>query len=1118
MIKIITSRAGYGKTSSLYKEILEKDKNAEVAYLMVPEQFTLQSELALMDKVDSKGLIYAQVMSFERLSRLVLSRVGGLKRPYIDEIGKHMALRLIFDKHEDSLPMYKTAYKKEGFLSELSHTLSELKKMAVPPSLLLDKSNQIENNALLKQKLFEIGFIYNEFLNYMQDQYIDNEDRISLLAEKINLYKEISNASFYFDSFTGFTALELSVIEQLAQMGTSLCFALTYDEASEDKDVFSPTSLTINQLKTIAKATGSEFEIEALVNESTKSKEIRYIEKALYDYKAPSYKEEINDVKLFEALDMEKEAEHCALEVLSLVRDFGYRFKDILIITPMPHLYAGPISRVFTRLEIPHFIDVKRDIMSSPLITLIFSYLDMHIKNLRYEDVFSFLKSGFTQLDESQYMPLENFVLKWGIKGRMWLDENRFSEERFFDQYDSSEYKEKIKIARDYLVSLFELNKKSFKGSGTGPSYAKALFGFLTEIKAQDQLEIFVKKLREENAFDYANENAQIWNIILDTLDQLVEIMGEKPMSLEEFRNILYEGIKQHEIGIIPPALDQVIVATLDRSRSTAIKALFFMGLNDTYVPHVGKDSPILLDDDKKKLKDLGVNLPSELDNAMSDETLSIYSALSKPNDKLFLSYSLSGGEDNKALRPSTIINRLKTLFPNLHERSSLSDTSVFSYISTPDYSFGKLAGELRDLVEEKHLDKDWLSLYSWYIDNDGWEARRQRLLDNLFYKNQQEYITPTQAKQLYEAPFKASVSRLERFAKCPFDHFVQYGLKPEPRKVHEIGPPELGTIFHSAIEDFAKLANNKASLPLLLDKKTCDEQIDKLIENCVSDHIKILMDNSKRNAYMMKKIKKVGRRAAWTMVNQMSKGRFEPYDFEMKLPPIVLDLGEYGTIELTGQIDRVDILDENEKTYVKIIDYKSREKKFSLSDAYNGLDIQLIVYLESVLEHLPSLKKTKAYPAGAFYFPIVDKLIESDLTDVEEIEKQIAGKLKMQGIVLKDINIIKAIDADIENEGSVIDVRVKDEDIKSENALSDEEFTALLDHVMELVKDMSKEILAGNISIHPYSDKQKAQCSYCEYSSMCKFDTLFEGNTHKTVKALKDKEVKELLMKKEES
>ena len=277
-------------------------------------------------------------------------------------------------------------------------------------------------------------------------------------------------------------------------------------------------------------------------------------------------------------------------------------------------------------------------------------------------------------------------------------------------------------------------------------------------------------------------------------------------------------------------------------------------------------------------------------------------------------------------------------------------------------------------------------------------------------------------------------------------------------------------------------------------------------------------MDNSKRNAYMMKKIKKVGRRAAWTMVNQMSKGRFEPYDFEMKLPPIVLDLGEYGTIELTGQIDRVDILDENEKTYVKIIDYKSREKKFSLSDAYNGLDIQLIVYLESVLEHLPSLKKTKAYPAGAFYFPIVDKLIESDLTDVEEIEKQIAGKLKMQGIVLKDINIIKAIDADIENEGSVIDVRVKDEDIKSENALSEEEFTALLDHVMELVKDMSKEILAGNISIHPYSDKQKAQCSYCEYSSMCKFDTLFEGNTHKTVKALKDKEVKELLMKKEES
>ena len=263
----------------------------------------------------------------------------------------------------------------------------------------------------------------------------------------------------------------------------------------------------------------------------------------------------------------------------------------------------------------------------------------------------------------------------------------------------------------------------------------------------------------------------------------------------------------------------------------------------------------------------------------------------------------------------------------------------------------------------------------------------------------------------------------------------------------------------------------------------------------------------------MMKKIKKIGRRAAWTMINQMNKGRFEPYVFEMQIPPIVIDLGEYGSIELIGQIDRVDILNEDEKTYVKIIDYKSREKKFSLSDAYNGMDIQLIVYLESVLEHLPSLTKTEAYPAGAFYFPIVDKLIESDLTDVEEIEKQIASKLKMNGIVLKDINIIKAIDADIASESSVIDVKVSEIDIKGENALSKEEFDALLEHVMNLVHDMSKEILAGNISIKPYSNKQVTQCTYCEYASLCKFDTLFEGNSYKTVKALKDIEVKELLM-----
>ncbi len=1110
MIKIITSRAGYGKTTKLYQMLLEKDKKSKQAFLMVPEQFTLQSELALMQSLESNGLINIQVMSFERLSRLVLSRVGGLKRPYIDEIGKHMALRLIFDKHEEQLPMYKTAYKKEGFLKELSHTLSELKKMAVLPQSLINKSAQIEKNALLKQKLFEIGFIYDEFLKYMDGQYIDNEDRISILAEKINQYEEIADIAFYFDSFTGFTALELSVIEKLAMMKVNLCFALTYDEGSNDSDVFSPTRTTLNQLRTIAKDSNSEFEVESITGDNKKSKEIRYIEQSLYDYKSLPYDSEVADINLFQALDVDKEVEHCALEILSLVRDKGYRFKDILIITPMPQLYARPISRIFTRLNLPYFVDVKRDIMSSPLITLIFSYLDIHIKHLRYEDVFSFLKSDFTDIDETLYMPLENFILKWGIKGSMWMHENRFEEDKFFGPND---LRDEIKKSRDYIVNLYNNNKTVFKSSATGAAYAKGLFEFLISIRAQDKMEGFVSKLREENALDYANENAQIWNIILDTLDQLVEIMGEKKMKLDEFRNILYEGIRQHEIGIIPPALDQVIVATLDRSRSTAIKALFFMGLNDTYVPNIGKDSPILLDDDKKNLKDLGISLPSELDNAMADEMLSIYSALSKANDKLFLSYALSGAEDNKALRPSTIVDRLKKILPKLKEKSSLSDTNIISYISTPSYTFAKLAGELRDLVEDKKPDADILSLYSWYIENKDWEQRRKRLLDNLFYKNQQEYITSSQAKQLYEAPFRASVSRLERFAKCPFDHFVKYGLKPVTREIHEIGPPELGTIFHSAMENFAKLANDKSKLPLLLDKKTCDKQIDSIVDESISNNVRILMDSTKRNAYMLKKIKKIGRRAAWTMINQMNKGRFELYQLEMQVPPIVLDLGEYASIELTGKIDRVDVLNEDEITYVKIIDYKSREKKFSLSDAYNGMDIQLVVYLESVLEHLPKLTKTKAYPAGAFYFPIVDKLIESDLTDVDEIEKLIASKLKMDGIVLKDMHIIEAIDKDIIDEASVIDVKVSELGFKSENALTKEEFDALLNHVMDLVNDMSKEILKGNISIKPYSDKLRTQCTYCEYASMCKFDTLFEGNTYKTVKALKDIEVKELLM-----
>lgn len=1139
MIRVIAARAGYGKTTRIFSELKKNDDANVISYLMVPEQFTLQSEIAVMDSIDKEAVMNIKVMSFERLAKQVLTLAGGLKKPYIDEVGKHMALRAIFDRFGDQVVMYRTSFKKEGFLNELSHTISELKKMSVQPEDMIKASLAFKEDALLSQKLYEIGFIYQKLNEYMDGKYADNDDRISLMADKIRDAKELSDVRFYFDSFTGFTSLELQAISGLASINADMTFSLMLDLSdSGDSQIFSPTRTTLLQLEKIAKSASQPFEVEGLEEINHKSADIRFLERNLYNFsfsknskrsnmeysrhiktagsenesgERPSSSVDVNSsVNIFQAMSTDSEIERCAFDILSLVRDENYRFKDILVVTSMPQIYTKKIARIFSLYDIPHFVDVKRDIMSSPVVNMIFSFIDMFIRNMRYEDVFSFLKTDFADLEPSKYMALENFALKWGLAGQMWENDSRFELDKYFD---AGEDKEAISEARAVLLGFYRKYRAKLMKRSAASEFAVIIYEFLTDIKAQQKIDEFVGILKENEQLDYANENAQIWNVLLETLDQLVEIIADQNMDLSEFRSILYEGLSQHEVGIIPPAIDQVIVATLDRSRSTDIKTLFFLGMNDTYVPHIAKDSPILADDDKSALKDAGIDLPSAFDNRLLDDELGIYSALSKPSDSLYISYSLSDDE-GKALRPSSVIHRVKKILPNANESSELFLTDAKDYIATAQSTFSHMSAKLRDFADTKDITGDWTTLYCWYNQNKEWKDRNAALIESIFYQNQQEYIDPALARNLYDMPLKASVTRLEKFARCPFDHFIDYGIRPKERKIHKIGPPELGTIFHSSIESFGEYANDKQNLASLLDRETCNEVIDKAVDTSISEHVQILMDSSKRNAYMINKIKKIARRAAWTMISQMNKGNFETMDLELELPAIVLQLEGGDEIVLYGKIDRVDVLTQEGKTYVKIIDYKSGNKSFSLSDAYYGIDIQLIVYLEAVLRMMPSLKKTPAYPAGAFYFPITDKQISTASSDSVYIEQLIEKQLRMDGVVLKDINVVKAMDKDIEDFSAVLNVDVKGGEIKGENALTMEEFSALISHVMKSVKEMAREILDGNISVKPYLKKSASACQYCRHAGMCKFDLLFDDNEYNRLSEKKDAEIKEMLIK----
>lgn len=1114
-MRVIVSRAGYGKTERMLAYTEQRRIEGKTSYIMVPEQFTLQTELLLMQRVKTKTLTDVKVMSFERLAQEVLKKYGGYKRKTIDEVGKHMALRRVFEESGDEIRMYRSAFRKEGFVSELSHTIAELKKMAISGERLLLESAEATDQTQ-KRKFYEVGMLYHRFEDYMRGHYIDNEDRVGLLSEMIDQAVHLKEIEFFFDSFNGFTEQELEVIDKLCKMEVALTFALTYD-SDDNTGVFEKTAVTVRRLQSIDSKYGKQTRIENVEKNFSSNEELSFLERHLFDYRQHLKwsKEEVESISIYEALSVEDEIEHTVFEILRLIRDRSYRYQDILVVTSMPEVYTSKLRRAFVKYDIPHFIDIKRDLLGSSLMETIFSFLDMMIYNLSYDAVFSFLKSGFADLEEQSCYVFENFCLKWGIKGNKWHQEKFFTEEKYFS--DAQE-RQAVSEGWHYVRSLYGKYASGFEEKQTGRRYSEKLFAVLSDLRIKQKNDRLVELLRREGEVDYANEIVQIWNVLLTTMDQLVDIMGEQRMDLKEYKLILQEGIHGQKIGVIPPTADQVITATMDRSRSAAVKALFFLGVNEGQVPRAAKESPVFQEEDKERLKERGIDLPSESRNRTIEEEFNLYTLMSKPTEYLGLSYSLSDAE-GKTLRHAPVIDRVRFLFPGVKVRGSFDARRVEEDILSVRWTLQRLNEQIRAYMDDEETDEKWLKVYDWFRKSKDAKCREelQRLEEGLMYRNEASSLDRKTALLLYD-PIRLSATRVERFEACPFAHFLDYGIRPQERKVYEIDALELGTTFHQAMEKWAALIEDESKQMMSADRERCDEEVDKIIEASLTDGIRILMENSSRNAYMLTKMKKVAQRAAWTMLQHKMKGRFERYGEEISISDQKVSLSDGKQLSISAKVDRADILREGSTTYVKVIDYKSGEKIFDLSDVYDGINLQLMLYLDLMLGEVEKKYPGKAEPAGAFYFYLADRRINTDSDDAVYIEAEIEKKLRMEGAILKDRNILAAMDREIaeKRSSSVVNVRTEGGEPVGDHALTREEFKMVMDHIRKKVTDAAESICEGKIDVSPYRKQEKSPCEYCRYLSICKFDEKL-GNEYRRLRKNSAQEVLERL-KREDS
>jgi len=1113
-IRYILGRSGSGKSYRVLQEIKQSllDGGEEQLILLVPEQFTLQSERDLIQKLQLPGIMRVEVLSFTRVARRVFSEVGGLTRTLLNEQGKNMVLRKMIDEVTKDLTIYKKSASQEGFVPKLSELLSELKGQDIVPAELL-ASVESDAELIIKQKVNDVALIYDHFNQYLQGRYLDTEDYLSLLIEKIDASQFLKNTRIWLDGYSTFSPQSLKIIDKLMNLAQDLTISLTFDYNNQvrDRDLFSLSRDSLHKLQAMAQAHGCPEEVFRLDEDGArilKNRAIIHLEKELYAYPGQAYQENAPDIELFAAANIHSELEYAAAQIVELVRDRGWRWKDLAVVCNDMSNYGTLIKRVFDEYGIPCFMDQKRDIMNNSIIKLILSSAEVIRRGYRYEDVFSFLKTGFSGLDSDQVEKLENFVLRYGIHGQLW--KNEFA-------WDKPEVREELNQAREaFIIPMGNLEAK-LTGKKSLAAMCRAHYEYLVDIGVQARLEEWIDKMNSQGQFEVVRENTQIWNIVLDIFDQIVEILGDQEVTLKEYLRILEAGFISLEVGIIPTTIDQVLVGNIQRSKSHEIKGLLVVGVNDGVLPSGQEEEGIFSEVEKEMLMARGVDLGFERNKKFAEERFLIYNALSKPQQYLGMSFAMADGS-GKALRPSLLIDRLQRLFPYLPVHSDVVKHRPLELhqVSTPASSYKYLVENLRLYLDAKSTTDFWWDVYGWYYGQANWQGSLESMREGLFHHNQAYSIGAANARRLYPLPLYSTVSRVEQFVNCPFAHFIRYGIKPQERKLFTVGAPDIGELFHNSLLAFALQLKQENKNWFELQRPDCDRIMDGIMDTLVPEHSHGVFTSSHRYQYLAQRLKRISRRAVWVLTEHLQHGGFTPLQYEVSFgpgcpfPAIEIELENGEKFYLVGRIDRVDLLEGIEGTYVKIIDYKSGNQDFKLSDVYYGLSLQLMIYLQAVMASFHDLSSDKLKPAGVFYFKIDDPLINSESGIIENIEKEISKKLKMKGLVLEDVQLVSQLDNQIAGSSDIIPVAltVNGGFTKNSAVLPAENFVALIRHVEQLLGRIGQEIMNGTVKIEPIKNGPHTACAYCPYRSICQFDRLLQDNNYRNIRSLKDDEV----------
>lgn len=1060
---------------------LALNTSGENVIIITKEQGTFNMEQKLL-KYSRQKVSTIQVFSFNRLAYYILKEVGDDGLIPLDSLGKTLILRKIIDDNFHDLKFYKNCSNKSGFLDELINLITEFYNY----NITIENLNSSSENDLLDLKLKDISLIFEKYNEYTKSDYLTTDQVLDTLSKKIPESRSISNTHIFITDFPNFLPQELKVIKELIYKCKSIYFSfdipenkpIKYYNDLDQRDIYFIPKNALNKITEIG-STLSKYPKEILLfnREKDLPHDISFLIENFNTGK--SYNDECKNIFLQRSQNSYREIENISQEITRLIKTEGYRYRDIGILSGDIEDYKTILSTTFTEYNIPFFVDTKRKVTNMSLSTLIKGIMEIIIYNFSYESVFKVLKTEFFDFAEYELDYFENYCIEYGIKNYKWQ----------FDKFNLGQNKydlEKINSTKDKILDCFSpLTKKvNNKDQYEVRQLCIYIFDFLTYNQIPEKLEDIIKQREINDQIEVAKEYSQIYNKSILLFERINDILGSALLKLQEFYNIVVSGLDKMDLGLLPSRLDEVFYGSIDRSIFPNVKVLFIIGVNEGKVPIVHKENTIFNDREREELKNKGIILEETSIDKSFREDFNIYSSLFIPREKLYFSYCLSF--KNEVLFPSILIGKLLKTFPKL----KFMETK--DYISYETVLFKKVPSIINKNFNGEDISEMEKSIYSYFY-NSSYQGKIKNMERALLNKNENPSLREDTINKLYGNELITSVSKLERFQQCPYSYFLNYNLKVHERDVYELGKLDFGNLFHHILDKFQIYHKSFINMS----DKEIEAKIISIVDELIDENN--IYKSSKRYENFLTKIIKISFKSIWAIKEHLIRGDFQVYGSEITFNQeengIIIDIGERKLI-LTGKVDRVDILDKDNK-YIKIIDYKSGNQDFVVEDILNGLNLQLSIYLMTLLEQTKN-----ADVGGMFYFKVKNPVISAKEYD-KNPTTALLKEFKMSGVFLHDDNndITKYFDRDFEDSSLVIPAtKLKSGELRKDRSsyLSREEFNQLFKTTETNVKDIGEKILKGNIDVNPILNRDKTPCTYCSYKGICKIDLKDEDKKYR--------------------